>query len=41
MYDALNHGRIDVESLRRSLSGSPLPRAPDGRLVLAVDVSPW
>jgi hypothetical protein len=41
MYDALNHGRIDVESLRRCLSGSPLPRAADGRLVLAVDVSPW
>ena len=41
MYDALNHGRIDVESLRRQLAGLPLPRAADGRLVLAVDVSPW
>jgi hypothetical protein len=28
-------------SLRRCLAGLPLPRAPDGRRVLAVDVSPW
>lgn len=41
LYDALNAGRIDVESLRRQLAGLPLPRAADGRLVLAVDVSPW
>jgi hypothetical protein len=41
MYDALNHGPIDVESLRRQLAGLPLPRAAGGRLVLAVDVSPW
>ena len=41
MYDARNAGRIDVESLRRQLAGLPLPRAADGRLVLAVDVSPW
>ncbi|OJF13365.1 transposase [Couchioplanes caeruleus] len=41
LYDAFNHGHIDVESLRRQLAGLPLPRAADGRLVLAVDVSPW
>jgi hypothetical protein len=41
MYDALNVGRIDVELLRRQLAGLPLRRAADGRLVLAVDVSPW
>ncbi len=41
MYYALNHGRIDVESLRRCLDGLRLPRAADGRLVQAVDVSPW
>lgn len=41
MHDALNHGRVDVESLRWQLAGSPLPRAADGRLVLAVDVLPW
>jgi hypothetical protein len=41
MYDALNHGRVDIESLRRDLAGLALPRAADGRLMLAVDVSPW
>lgn len=41
LYGGLNHGRIDVARLRRALAGLPLPRAADGRLVLAVDVSPW
>ncbi|MET9403318.1 NF041680 family putative transposase [Kitasatospora sp. NPDC002965] len=41
MYGALNKGRLDVGRLRRTLAGLPLPRAADGRLVLAVDVSPW
>src|SRR6516165_8886797 len=41
LYDAVNHGRIDVARLRRSLAGLPLPRAADGRLMLAVDVSSW
>jgi hypothetical protein len=41
LYGGLNHGRIDVARLRRTLAGLPLPRAADGRLVLAVDVSPW
>jgi hypothetical protein len=41
LYDAVNHGRIDIARLRRSLAGLPLPRAADGRLVLAVDVSNW
>src|SRR4051812_37291871 len=41
MYDGLNSGHIDVERLRRTLAGLPLPRAADGRIVLAVDVSPW
>jgi hypothetical protein len=41
LYDAVNHGRIDVARLRRSLAGLPLPRAGDGRLVLAADVSNW
>jgi hypothetical protein len=42
LYDALNHGRIDIGRLRRSLAGLPLPRpAADGRLVLAADVSSW
>jgi DDE superfamily endonuclease len=41
VYDAVNHGRIGVTRLRRVLAGLPLPRAADGRLVLAVDVSSW
>ncbi|MYZ38089.1 MULTISPECIES: transposase, partial [unclassified Streptomyces] len=41
LYGALNWGRIDVERLRRAVAGVPLPRAADGRLVPAVDVSPW
>lgn len=41
LYAGLNQGRIDVARLRRALVGVPLPRAADGRLVLAVDVSPW
>ena len=41
LYDAVNHGRIDIARLRRCLAGLPLPRAADGRLVLAVDVSSW
>ncbi|MFL1442058.1 NF041680 family putative transposase [Nocardiopsis protaetiae] len=41
MYDALTHGRIHTDRLRRTLASLPLPRAADGRIVLAVDVSPW
>lgn len=41
MYGGLNHGRIDVGRLRTVLVGLPLPRFDGGRLVLAVDVSPW
>ena len=41
LYDAVNCGRIDIARLRRSLAGLPLPRAADGRLMLAVDVSNW
>jgi hypothetical protein len=40
LYDGLNHGGIDVARLRRTLAGLPLPRV-GGRIVLAVDVSPW
>jgi hypothetical protein len=40
-YDAINHGRIEVDRLRATVAGLPLPRAADGRIVLAVDVSPW
>ncbi len=41
LYAGLNQGRVDVALLRRVLVGVPLPRAADGRLVLAVDVPPW
>jgi hypothetical protein len=41
MYDALNQGRVEPERLRRTLASLPLPRTADGRIVLAVDVSPW
>jgi DDE superfamily endonuclease len=41
LYDAVNQGRIDITRLRRSLAALPLPRAADGRLMLAVDVSNW
>jgi DDE superfamily endonuclease len=41
LYDAVSNGRIDVARLRWSLAALPLPRAADGRLMLAVDVSNW
>ena len=41
LYDAVNHGAISIGRLRWSLAGLPLPRAADGRLVLAADVSNW
>ncbi len=41
MYGGLNQGRIDVGRLRAVLAGLSLPRFDGGRLVLAVDVSPW
>jgi hypothetical protein len=41
LYAGLNHGRIDVARLRVALSALPLPRAAGGRIVVAVDVSPW
>ncbi|WP_371773570.1 NF041680 family putative transposase [Streptomyces sp. NBC_01438] len=41
MYDALNSGRVDVPRLRQLLAGLPQPKAADGRLVLAVDVTHW
>ncbi|MFE4874300.1 NF041680 family putative transposase [Streptomyces sp. NPDC056682] len=41
LYAGLNRGHIDVARLRRAVATLPLPRAADGRLVLAVDVTPW
>lgn len=39
LYDALSAGRVDVARLRRALATVPLPRAADGRLVLAADLT--
>jgi hypothetical protein len=41
LYDAVNAGRIDLVRLRAAIGALPLPRAADGRIVLAVDVSNW
>lgn len=41
LYAALDRGRLDVDRLRQALAGVRLPRATDGRLVLAVDVTCW
>ena len=41
LYHGADHGRIEIGRLRRALAGLPLPRAADGRLMLAVDVSNW
>src|SRR5205809_6097582 len=40
-YAALGDCRIDVERLRTALAAVPLPRAADGRLTLAVDITCW
>ncbi len=37
----INHGRVEPQRLRHTLASLPLPRTGDGRIVLAVDVSPW
>jgi DDE superfamily endonuclease len=41
MYAALKHGRVEIDRLRQALAATPMPRAADGRLVLAVDVTCW
>lgn len=41
LYDGINHGRLDIASLRNLFAAQRLPRAEDGRIRLAVDVSPW
>ena len=40
-YAALARGRVDVARLRTAVSAVSLPRAADGRLVLAVDITCW
>jgi len=41
LYDAVNAGWVQVDRLRRTLAGLPLPRDVKGRIVLAVDVCSW
>ena len=41
LYDSLSAGRIDTARLRRSLADLPIPCDDEGRITLAVDVSPW
>lgn len=41
LYDALNCGRVDADRVREALTALPVPRMFGGRIVLAVDVSPW
>lgn len=41
LYAALSQGRIDVERLKTAIAAVPVPRAADGRIVLAVDVTCW
>jgi hypothetical protein len=41
LYAALNRGRIEIASLRRALTSVPVPRAADGRVMLAVDITSW
>jgi len=41
LYDAVNSGEVNTARLRETLVRLPLPRMFGGRIVLAVDVSPW
>src|SRR5947208_15251285 len=41
LYDAVYCGGVEIGRLRRALACLPLPRWPDGRIRLAVDVSNW
>ncbi|MEU6510978.1 transposase, partial [Streptomyces sp. NPDC046942] len=41
LYSAVARSRVDGGRLRRAPAAMPLPRAVDGRLVLAVDITCW
>ncbi len=41
LYDALNVGTVDADRLREVLASLPVPRMFGGRIVLAVDSTPW
>lgn len=41
LYDGINHGHVDIARLRNLVAAQRLPKAVDGRIRLAVDVTPW
>jgi hypothetical protein len=41
LYDGINHGCVDVTRLRNLVATQRLPKTADGRIMLAVDVTPW
>src|SRR3954453_17675751 len=41
LYDALTSGEVHADRLRAELAALPVPRMFGGRIVLALDVSPW
>jgi hypothetical protein len=41
LYDGINNGHIDIARLRNLVATQRLPKAADGRIRLAVDVTPW
>lgn len=41
LYDGINNGHIDIARLRNLVATQRLPTAADGRIRLAVDVTPW
>ncbi|MGW6902610.1 NF041680 family putative transposase [Streptomyces sp. NPDC054919] len=41
LYAAVARGQVDAIRLRRTLAEVPLPRAADGQLILAIDVTCW
>ncbi|MER5602248.1 transposase [Streptomyces sp. NPDC002265] len=41
LYDAVNQGWMEFTRLRRLVATTPVHRSAEGRIVLAVDVTPW
>jgi hypothetical protein len=41
LYDAVNCGLVAADRLRTELTALPVPRLFGGRIVLAIDVTPW
>ena len=41
LYDGINHGVLDVARVRSMVAAQRLPKTPEGRITLAVDVTPW